>query len=719
MRQKKTVKNSERVSLGDLLAESITQNFGDTYYQSETAVPRYLTTPPFKPDRVLGRTDELDQIRQILGRDDRPLLLMNGEGGIGKTTLAACYWYNEAARYKHLAWLFVEGGCRPALLSLADKLSLTFEPQTPDDERLALLLQRLTNLDSPCLLVLDNANDSEDLEAHYVNLRQLPNCHTLLTTRVDRMDEAARLKIGPLLQEQTIALFTRYCPILEEDINMLDNILVAVGYNTLVIELLAKNIKNRNEFSPDAYSLNNLLADLQAKGLLGLQTQPVQTTYGSSRLRTSKPEEILLAMYDLSKLTLPGRWLLNNLAVLPAESYTYNFLENLLAPTKVEPLKDGLLELRQSGWVDWHETQKTMKISPVVQAVVRDKNRENLTTDCAGLVASLNKNFETLNHTQLLPYAPLARSVVDALTELNADIRRLVFNLAEFLKGTSNLSEALTLFNRAADMIFKLDEFSDFATLFFDRATCIERIGTICQIQGNFDQALTHFKKHLALKQVFYQIKPHVQSHKEGVAIAYERLGSIYLAQNCFEPALHYFELQTSLFRELHENNPESEQFKNGLAVANERLGSLYQAQGNFNEALTYFEKQIGLYEELHENNPGSEQYKSGLAIANERLYNLHQSQGRFEQSLNYFEKYTSLIEELYEANPESVFLYDALAISYLNIGNLAQKIEQTDLARQYFRKAEKIWISLCNQVEVPEYSKKLARVQEILAELS
>lgn len=50
------------------------------------------------------------------------------------------------------------------LLSLAGPLGMQFEETMPADARLELLLRELAELQKPCLLVIDNANELEDLE---------------------------------------------------------------------------------------------------------------------------------------------------------------------------------------------------------------------------------------------------------------------------------------------------------------------------------------------------------------------------------------------------------------------------------------------------------------------------------------------------------------------------------------------------------------------------
>jgi hypothetical protein len=61
-------------------------NFGDK------AIPKILSTSlPFLPEFFLGRDADLEAVHDKLFSGENLLLLINGEGGIGKTTFAAKY----------------------------------------------------------------------------------------------------------------------------------------------------------------------------------------------------------------------------------------------------------------------------------------------------------------------------------------------------------------------------------------------------------------------------------------------------------------------------------------------------------------------------------------------------------------------------------------------------------------------------------------------------
>src|SRR5258706_16408815 len=101
------------------------QNINSTVYNYylKKEIKRFLGSP-FFPEIFIGREDELNNIHQQLNAGENLLLLVNGEGGIGKTTLASQYYLKYQDYYQHLAWVFTEHSLAEAMLTLALALEI-------------------------------------------------------------------------------------------------------------------------------------------------------------------------------------------------------------------------------------------------------------------------------------------------------------------------------------------------------------------------------------------------------------------------------------------------------------------------------------------------------------------------------------------------------------------------------------------------------------------
>jgi hypothetical protein len=102
---------------------------------STRKIPHALTKSPFQSDVFIGREADLITIKEKLFSNNK-LLLVNGRGGVGKTTIAAKYYISQQESYKHVAWVLSEPNIAQALLTnLAAPLGLSFDPKATEAER--------------------------------------------------------------------------------------------------------------------------------------------------------------------------------------------------------------------------------------------------------------------------------------------------------------------------------------------------------------------------------------------------------------------------------------------------------------------------------------------------------------------------------------------------------------------------------------------------------
>ncbi|MBN1929320.1 MAG: tetratricopeptide repeat protein [Chlorobiaceae bacterium] len=670
-------------------------------------IPKCIGITPVIPEVFIGRDEELQSVHDALFDGDNLLLLVNGEGGIGKTTLAAKYYQRYFDDYAHLGWVFAERSLGDALLTLADPLKVEFAPTDSADVRREKLLCEMAGLNKPCLLVIDNANELDDLSAHYHELRKCPNFHILLTTRIESFAHARTCRVGHLDEPMAIRLFTTHYPAHDpaED-ELLKEVFQAVGYNTLVIELLAKSLDTLNQFRT-GYSLAQMLGDLQGSGLFGLsKSAKVQTEYnpGSFGLREEEPEKVIAAMYDLAKLEPGEEQLLCVFSVLPAEAIAFDTLE-ALQPGNDE-LDSALRALVRKGWIEYNTSAKQFKCSPVVQAVTRFQVGARLDEQCETLVDALiekllyDPSTGHLLNTDYLSgalYARYAESVVEYFESPRHEIAGLNERIGMFYRTTGQLDKALTFFEECNQLSEKLSKANpDNVSFKHELAISYSKLGETFTTLGQLEKALTFFEKFNLLIKELYEANPANVSFKNGLAISYSKLGETYTTLGQLEKALTFFEKATKLSEELYEANPANVSFKYGLAASYDRLGGTYGKLGQLDKALTFFEKETDLFEELYETNPANVTFKNGLAISYEKLGETYTTLGQLDKALTFFEKYNHLREELYEANPANVSFKNGLAISYEKLGETYTTLGQLDKALSFFEK--------CNQLSEELY---------------
>ena len=578
--------------------------------QGRKEIGRHLAVPPFTPEKFFGRKQELEVIRVKLHTTTHALVLVNGDGGVGKTSIASTYYHAQASHYQHLAWVTSEKNIGNALLSLAPGLGVEFDDQEQMEGRLGKILIALANLAKPSLLVIDNANEPEDLEKHYTALKRLPGLHLLLTSRLRDFENAETLYIEGLPDEEAKALFLRYYkkhnP--EED-PLLLAIYEAVGRNTLVLELMAKNLHLLNRPIPK-YSLQNLLADLQHEGLLGL-TQSKEVTLAYQTFRKAKPEAIIAAMYKMADLSEEEVRLLSQLVLLPSENIPVAMLSRLFEGQ--ENWEDVLTErLAKKGWINFNAEEENFKTSPVIQEVVRKKNPA---------------------------LRPHAQPLLD----------RLAYLLARDDSGhTTNMpyADCLLAARYAEGIVLTLDPNEPSAFVF------LQNLGNYFAEYANLEKAAHYYSLlEKAAKSALHK-NTNDRYAKKCLAVSYSKLGDLHKTLGKPELALDFFEKGTVLFEELFEEFPKQVGFKNGLAFSYSKLGDLHQALGNLELALDFFEKETVLFEELFEEFPKQVGFKNGLAVSYFKLGLYYEKVSNAQLAKPYFLKCKCLLVELVQEYP-------------------------------------------------------------------
>ncbi len=351
--------------------------------QARNIPQRLCGRVPQPPTKLEGRGQDKARLINKLN-DAGATALMNGMGGVGKSTLAAALLHDLLPTLRHYLWVTQAGDFVTSLLSdrvLLDNLGVPrTENQEVDAEK---LLHKLAALPGPSLLVIDNAE--KDVDQWLDRLPGAPEWQVLLTSREE-------LRVNSILRLQNLdaragfRLFTNHYQ-LERDEDIIRAIVEDVGGHALTIELLAKTAQTGHHKLADFY------ARLQTGGLATVPAEEVAVAHAGHE-RVEKVFPYLMAAFQLTDVGEREVYLLKQLVLLPAIFVPFDLLCRILrvgeeASTPAdrpdaEPdansfsrhdLTSALRTLTRSGWLVRSEAGE-YKMHPVVQQVVAAQLRE-------------------------------------------------------------------------------------------------------------------------------------------------------------------------------------------------------------------------------------------------------------------------------------------------------------------------------------------------------
>lgn len=223
-----------------------------------------LNIPKLRPDQIIGRENDLTDLHQRLF-DNKQVVLMNGMGGIGKTTLAQVYLTKYYEDYQHVAWIELNPESESLEFDfinaegLLERFNIKKQDRTPQELFTALIAAIREIKTKPNLLVLDNA--SQRLAPYYEFLPTQPNWHVLVTSRQE-IPNFDKKELDFLSEAEAIALFKKHYTLPQLQGDFLKKLVADLEYHTLTIEILAKTAQDQR--TPPDQLTNALAEDLAA-----------------------------------------------------------------------------------------------------------------------------------------------------------------------------------------------------------------------------------------------------------------------------------------------------------------------------------------------------------------------------------------------------------------------------------------------------------------------
>jgi tetratricopeptide (TPR) repeat protein len=545
----------------------------------KTDLPKHLTIeiPTLSKESIIGRSKELNGLHQMLF-DNKMIVVMNGMGGIGKTTLAQVYIHEYSEEYQHIAWIshnfeditldFANAKGLVENLEIKKEISETQEIFNEIFRKLKLIDKK------PNLLIIDNADES--IEKIRYSLPQQPNWHILITSRHE-LNGFSIKNLEFLSKEEALSLFkTHYLRNDLSDLQIIE-LIDLVDCHTLTIEILAKTAMiQRYSFE----KLNLVIID-NAKSNVKI-----------NRPGTDKIERItsfLCFIFNLSDLNENELWLLKQFVCLPPEFHNYKLLFDLINPDKSqkeEIFAETLELLMQNGWLLKNRYADSYKMHRVIIEVVKRQisiEFNDINHLIKGITQKIEFNETIENPVDKLKWLPFGTTILPFLIHEDSLLIKLEDNIGLVLMKNGKYDEAKQLFESAYNKVTKMQK---------NKAISISRLqshlGIVLQELGDYLSAKNMFHKSLETDRLeFGEEHPVMAVRYTNLALLLRDLGEFEDARLLIEKSVKIDELNYGL------NHPFSIASRINLAI-------ILQNFGEFEKAKNILEKNLKKEKEIY-----------------------------------------------------------------------------------------------------------------------
>ncbi|MBV9232337.1 MAG: tetratricopeptide repeat protein, partial [Chloroflexi bacterium] len=539
--------------------------------------------PPRPPIRLVGRDDELVQLKQRLcSGGSIALTALNGLPGVGKTTLAIELSHGEEIRAHFRDGVLWAGlGPDPNLSGLMSRWGTllgipSMEMATlSDGEAWAMALRRAIG-SRYMLLVIDDAWEIEEALAFKVGG---PNCAHLVTTRFPNIAAHfatdGAIMISELSEDESITLLRMLAPgVVDREAKKAHDLVHAVGGLPLALTLMG-NYLRKQAYSGQSRRVRaalDQLSNVEERLQISEPRGPVER-HPSLPANTPLSLQSVIAVTD-QQLNEEARAALYELSVFPAKPNTFSeeaALAVARCPVEVfDTLSDaGLLESSGSGRYTLHQTIADYARVHLKENVAYDR----LIAYVINYVEAHKKDYELLEQESSTILAAL-----EAAHELGRQVQlvRGVTIYAPFLLLRGLYATAERLLQRAHEAALAHRDEASFTNVLL-------YLGEIAQKQGNFAQAEAYFQEGMALARR--------EGNRERISALLTGLGTVSWKRGEYAQAETYLQEGLTLARQIGDPERISELLKT--------LGSVAAGQGNYVQEEVYLQEGLTLARQL------------------------------------------------------------------------------------------------------------------------
>jgi tetratricopeptide (TPR) repeat protein len=533
---------------------------------------------PTPPDDFTGREEELRELRQAIQEGGVHISGLQGQGGIGKTSLALKLAVELTPRFPDGQMYLDLKGVSERPLTAAEALShviRSFHPDTklPEKEEELRALYNNVLHEKHVLLLMDNARDAVQVQP----LIPPAGCTLLVTSRTTFTLPGLKPKrLDTLPPNDAKTLLLRIAPRID---NAADAIAKSCGYLALALRLAATALAEHLDQDPGEYARK--LADESKR----LQLLP------QAGLDPSMEASITLS-YNLLDGEMQARW--SKLGIFPD---TFDALAAAAVwEIENEAAQNTLSRLLQFSMLEWDESARRYRLHDMMRAFARGK------------ISSAEEHAASLRHAE---HYLVALWRADDL----------------YTRGGESVLQGLALY----DLELKNIQVGHvWAASHAERDRQAMQLCSSYPARGvNVLQLRQHPREGIRWCELALEAARRLKdrgsesAHLGNLGIAYDRLSD-------YRRAIEYHEQHLAIAREIGHRLGE------GQALGN--LGIAYRSLGEYRRAIDYHDKHLAIAREIG-NRLGEGNAQWNISLALDRLGKRKQAIEHAEAALKIYEQ--------------------------------------------------------------------------------
>ena len=653
----------------------------------------------------VGRESDLKWLEEHL--DKRNVVILTGDGGIGKTTLAECFFQTHKDKYSVAYIVDASNGIRRSIIDLPLKTRHIKD----ENERYIANKRLLATQDEKTIIIFDNC-DVEISGKELDDLVDKLRCRFIITSRVgdDGFCEVDRLTVGAMPNEELLQLVLRHNPSVYNQVGKskseverdLFKFFDKIGGHTMTVEMASAIMENA------WVSLEEITKQL-------FECKDTATTRKFEREQTIKQN--LEKLYNFAVLSDEERRILNTLCLIsPSVGMEFSELKALLGLNDANATRS----LIKNTFAKQAKITKRIYMHPLLADVYYGSEMVHKTEEyqtVAKHIASLDSDDADLdkNREALLQCLYFTENRLSDLADkkLAGDmyntIGKCFIIVAEYTRAFDYFKKALEIYLE----VYK--ENPNHPSI----AESYNNLGSVYHDLSEYETAKDYYEKALEIKMEVYKENPNHPS----IARSYNNLGCVYYDLSEHETAKEYYEKALEIYLEVYKENPNhpsiARSYNNlgnvyydlsehktakdyyekaleiylvvyketpnhpSIAESYNNLGSVYHDLDEYETAKGYYEKALEIYLEAYKENSNH----PSIATLYNNLAEVHRSLGEHKTAKDYYEKALESYLEVYKENPN----HPSIAMSYMEIAFSYHKLGEHEIAIEYYKKAKEI----------------------------